>query len=64
MMVMSTFAIPRAARSGAWKRFLLRWGMLLTLIEPDAGDWAKQEALRWLEAERRESADRHSSSSV
>jgi hypothetical protein len=61
-MVMSTFAISPAARSGAWQRFLLRWGMLLTLIEPDEGDWAKQEALRWLEAERREAAERRSSS--
>jgi hypothetical protein len=27
--------------------------MLLTLIELDAADWARQEAWRWLEAERR-----------
>jgi hypothetical protein len=60
MMVMSTFVTSPAARPVAWKRLLLRWGMLLTLIEPDAGDWAKQEALRWLEAERGEAADRRS----
>jgi hypothetical protein len=63
-MVMTTFTMAPAARRVAWKRFLLRWGMLLTLIEPDAGDWAKQEALRWLEVERREAADRRSSSSA
>jgi hypothetical protein len=62
-MVISTFAKSPVARPDAWQRFLLRWGLLLTPIEPDAGDWAKQEALRWLEAERRGSADRSFSSS-
>lgn len=41
------------ARPAAWQRNVLRWGMLLTLIEQDAADWARQEALSWLEEERR-----------
>jgi hypothetical protein len=56
-MVAAMFAFAREARPGAWRRFVLRWGMLLTLIEPDAPAWARQEAFAWLEEERRSAGD-------
>jgi hypothetical protein len=46
-------AAPAPERPGAWQRIVLRWGMLLTLVEPEAADWARQEALRWLAEEER-----------